>query len=679
MLSMRWFKKLLVTGLIALFFMPSFASANDYCGDGALNEEYEECDDGNFVNRDGCSAYCEIEDMEPPTVASVSIPDGATGIDTLTDTLTVVFSEPIDETSLFKDVSVRFEYAAKPLDFEFDLEDDQKTLTIHINQELFSEARHALRLKNIRDVPGNITEEEFISVFDTAASVDQTPPTVVADPPGGTHHFSQNVTLTPYIESYTKSDEFIDTTATIYYTLNDLNLTENSPVYSSPIPIRTGTTLRYFAVDGVGNKTPIFAERYSLVCSEVPNAKTISRYPECEVLECQRGFNLISNICVARLGDTDPEDYKENAITAPLFGSDTPMTISTKPAIFITLDHRGIIPRPIIFKDLTRGTVIEFERDTKITNTDGKPFTGYIRPPENMYMKDFPINFGYSFKSIFEFKAADGRDLQFDPSYKITIPFTEAFDENESVTVFTYNPDSETYTEYNRALYTTDLDKEEVTITAYKTAIFFVAQSGKNFNRAIFTDVLTHWAKNYIEALYREGIVQGRSKGIYAPNENLTRAEFVKIALKAIGAEVESQDEIEDAPFEDVPLYAWYVSYVKKAKDLGLIKGYDDGTFKPDQLINRAEAVKMLFSAFEFDLDYRPDESLASNRRYIDVKSDRWYFPYVDFAIQNGIMEGIQYRDSSTTRLFGPGNPITRGEMAKLAIKTMELAEELNN
>jgi cysteine-rich repeat protein len=47
-----------------------------FCGDGALDSATEQCDDGNHINRDGCSSYCKIEDMTPPTVTSVSIPDG---------------------------------------------------------------------------------------------------------------------------------------------------------------------------------------------------------------------------------------------------------------------------------------------------------------------------------------------------------------------------------------------------------------------------------------------------------------------------------------------------------------------------------------------------------------------------------------------------------------------------
>ena len=679
MILSRLINKLLGLVIIGFLFIPVLAFAA-YCGDGELNEDMgEQCDDGNFMNRDSCSAYCEIEDMDPPTVASISIPDGTTEVSTLTNTLTVVFSEPINPDSLIKDVNVRFEHMAKLLDFDLNLSDDKKTLTITINQELFSEDSHALKIKNINDAAGNRMAEELISVFFTAVAIDYRPPNVVVKPTGGTYNFAQNVKFTSYIGDYTGSDEF-DETAKIYYTLNDINLSKNSPVYSSAIPIRAGTTLRYFAVDGVGNKTPVYTERYSFTCPEYKHAKkVVNRYPECEILECDYGFVLKSNICVIRMGEGDPDDYKTNAVTAPLFPSDTPMTISTKPAIFVTREHRGLIARPIIFKDLKRGTVIQFERNTKITDAEGRPFSGYIKHPNNLYMKNFPINFGYSFRSIFEFKAADGRDLQFDPPYKITIPFTDAFDADEKVIIFTYNPDTEKYSEYSRALYDTDLRTKEVTVRSYKTRAFFITQTGKSFNRFVFNDVMTHWAKNYIEELYRKGIVKGRSKGIYAPNENLTRAEFLKIALKAIEAEIEDPDEIEDVPFADVPLYAWYAVYVKKAHELGLINGYDDNTFRPDQFINRAEAIKILFSAFEFDLSNRPTStSIEIKKRYIDLKGSQWFFPYADFAIQKGIMSGVQDGNNLSIYYFGPGNAITRAEMAKLAIKTIDLAEEMN-
>ena len=86
---------------IAVFTMPTFATDTSYCGDGAINTEYgEECDDGNFFNRDGCSNYCILEDMTPPEVTWVSVEEGTTNVSSLTNKFTINFSEAIDESTI---------------------------------------------------------------------------------------------------------------------------------------------------------------------------------------------------------------------------------------------------------------------------------------------------------------------------------------------------------------------------------------------------------------------------------------------------------------------------------------------------------------------------------------------------------------------------------------------------
>ena len=518
----------------------------------------------------------------------------------------------------------------------------------------------------------------YIISFTTAKVIDTTAPTIVVSPSGGTYNFSQEIKLIPYIDSYTNSDDFIDKTAKIYYTLNDVNLSDKSNIYSSPISITEGTTLRYFAVDSLGNKTPVYTERYRLQCPLYPNSKkVVSSYPICKILECNYGFTSKNNSCVPYFGN-DPEDYKANAVTAPLLGSSTPMYITTRPAIYVTMEHRGTIKRPIIFKDPKRNIVLEFAQNTEITDKDSKPFKGYIKQPDNLYMKDFPINYGYVFKSILAFKADDGGDLNFSPAYKITIPYTASFNYDEDCVVFQYDPKSETYSEYDKTLYINDGIKKEVIINSKKTGTFFIAQKGQSYNKAVFNDITTHWAKNYIEGLYRKGIVKGRSSGVYAPDDKLTRAEFVKIALLAIGVTVDTSAEIDDAPFKDVPLYAWYAPYIKKAKDLKLIAGYGNNIFKPDQTINRAEAIKILLAGFKFDLSTTKTSTTTTTAppTYNDLRKTEWYFPYIDFAITNIIFTGNEGY-SKPVKLFQPGQPMTRGEMAKLAMKAIELNDEL--
>ena len=133
--------------LISLFLAPSMAVAA-YCGDGFLDSDRGEvCDDGNLEDRDGCSAYCRIEDMEPPTVASFSIPAEATDVPTTTTTFTLVFSEPMDPSLIIRSrISLMSKLEAYNADLK--LEDDQKTVTI---RHLFRYCCHFLcdyRLNN---------------------------------------------------------------------------------------------------------------------------------------------------------------------------------------------------------------------------------------------------------------------------------------------------------------------------------------------------------------------------------------------------------------------------------------------------------------------------------------------------------------------------------------------------
>ena len=643
------------------------------CGDGVKNEECgEQCDDGNFISRDGCSSYCKIEDMTPPGISSVSVEEGATGISTMTGEFTITFSEPVDPATINK-TNIQLKHFMDIIDIDLAPNESSTGVTIKVNQDLFGESQHSIVINNLKDISGNLMSDVFVRSFTTGVFIDHTGPNITVSPKGGDYTLAQSVTLTPYAGVETWSEDFLDKGAVIYYTLDGSYPTVQSTKYIASISIRENSTLKYFGVDTKGNKSDVKSEVYRFSCGERLNAIKVSDYPSCTIEECNYGYELKNNVCITNL-TIDLNDYKANAATAPLFGSDTPMIISTKPSLYITPEHNGIIPRPVIFKDTEKGTAVSFERDTKITKTDGTPFTGYIKPPYTLYSKDFPINFGYTFKSIFKFEPYEEIALNFDPSYSISIPFTASFDGAEPVTVFTYTPEDEQYHEYDTTLVSVDQDNQEVIISADKTDTFFIAQAGENFNKTVFTDTVDHWAHNYIESLYRMGIVKGRDEGIFAPDEYLTRAEFTKIALESIGEKIDLNEEVKTAPFVDVPLYAWYVPYIKRAKELKLINGYPTGEFKPDQPINKAEAIKILMTAFKFDL------TTAGGRgdSYRDILTDQWYFPAVNFAIKNDIADGKRLDNGVVlSYLFAPDANITRAEMAKLAVKTREFSKEL--
>lgn len=100
-MNLKFCKRTFLTafGLAFLLAIPVKAEDALYCGDGMISPP-EQCDDSNFVNRDGCSAYCALEDMTPPKVSTVSIPDGQTGVSNLTNQMIITFNEPVDPTTI---------------------------------------------------------------------------------------------------------------------------------------------------------------------------------------------------------------------------------------------------------------------------------------------------------------------------------------------------------------------------------------------------------------------------------------------------------------------------------------------------------------------------------------------------------------------------------------------------
>ena len=175
-----------------------------------------------------------------------------------------------------------------------------------------------------------------------------------------------------------------------------------------------------------------------------------------------------------------------------------------------------------------------------------------------------------------------------------------------------------------------------------------------------FGDVQGHWAEAYINRLYEDHVVSGKSEGVFDPNGLITRAELTKIAILAFGHSISSK--VSAHPFQDVPLNSWYAPYVDEAKRIGFVSGYDTGGFGPNDFVTRAAALKILLAAAGID-----PAGMTSD--FPDVASDAWLAPFVGFAHKNGIVSG--YADGR----FGPADPMTRAQVAKVVIKLLEYLE----
>jgi hypothetical protein len=173
-----------------------------------------------------------------------------------------------------------------------------------------------------------------------------------------------------------------------------------------------------------------------------------------------------------------------------------------------------------------------------------------------------------------------------------------------------------------------------------------------------FGDVEGHWAEDFIYELAEDEVVSGKSEGVFAPNAPITRAELTKIAILAFGYSVNTT--VKEHPFSDVPKNAWFAPYVEEAERLEIVEGYPTGGFGPNDYITRAAALKIILEASGLDIT-------GAQADFPDVPSGAWFTPYVAFASSHDIVSG--YEDGT----FGPGNNITRAQVAKIVIKTLEL------
>ena len=108
----------------------------------------------------------------------------------------------------------------------------------------------------------------------------------------------------------------------------------------------------------------------------------------------------------------------------------------------------------------------------------------------------------------------------------------------------------------------------------------------------IFVDLAkTHYAYEAIVALYERGIISGDGNKVY-PENGITRQEIAKVALAIADIDVDAQDTI-DAPDKD-DVAAWATGYVATAIKEGIIKGYEDGTIQPKRVITRGEMVAII-------------------------------------------------------------------------------------
>jgi hypothetical protein len=183
--------------------------------------------------------------------------------------------------------------------------------------------------------------------------------------------------------------------------------------------------------------------------------------------------------------------------------------------------------------------------------------------------------------------------------------------------------------------------------------------SDSNVVKESFSDTKNHWGAKYIASLRSVGIVEGYADGTYKPDQVLTRAELLKIAMVANGLD-NRYLTITDTGFSDVPSNHWAATAVYRAQQFEIIDGYADGTFKPNAIVTRAEAAKVLMLASAKAIQF----GSATQSVFSDVSSNDWFFQIANAAYNQGIIKGIDGK-------FEAARSVTRAEVAAMVVRSI--------
>lgn len=175
--------------------------------------------------------------------------------------------------------------------------------------------------------------------------------------------------------------------------------------------------------------------------------------------------------------------------------------------------------------------------------------------------------------------------------------------------------------------------------------------------QANLRDIENNWARGNIESLVAKGIVSGYPDQTFRPDRHVTRAEFAKMMASAF-----SFDAIDSTSFKDISNH-WARSHILTLSGAGIVEGYPDNTFRPDQPISRAEVVAMIIRTLRMD----DIHGYSDGNSFSDVPKGHWAHDAIETALRLKILPPY------LRGTFGPTTPATRAETAAMIDETLKL------
>ncbi len=183
-----------------------------------------------------------------------------------------------------------------------------------------------------------------------------------------------------------------------------------------------------------------------------------------------------------------------------------------------------------------------------------------------------------------------------------------------------------------------------------------------------FSDIQNHWARLFIEALAQRGIVSGFPDGTFRPNNSMTRAEFAAILSKAFAKSAKRQYD----PFVDVPATNWAAGVIQKAYETGFISGFPDKRFRPGDRISKVQVLVSLVSGLEIASKVKADLVTVLPHLYKDSAAIPDY-ARDDVAVATRAKLVVNYPHVT---IFGPNVAATRADVAATVYQALVYLEE---
>jgi len=168
----------------------------------------------------------------------------------------------------------------------------------------------------------------------------------------------------------------------------------------------------------------------------------------------------------------------------------------------------------------------------------------------------------------------------------------------------------------------------------------------------------------YVDELAKREIVSQFDPIYYDRFSPASRIDALRLILNT--SEL-SPDEISNyQAFSDVSNKSWIAAYVSTAKDKGIVKGYEDNSFKPLNNVKRGEVIKMLLEAYNVDLAGK----YPTTKSFSDEDNLDWTGAYLETAKANNVIKGYE------NGTVGPDNFVTKGEVAKMVLLASKVSHD---